>query len=134
MVKIRYSDLVPKNPRQIRYNMQIDSSQQTITPCHWTFFILNAEREGSEIAQKISKYFSSHTDYSICEELEELESGILVKKDSLLGKLITLKSNIADIRKRDRPQIYDTEKWHYDRRLGPMNYDKLNAYCDRLKS
>jgi len=135
MTKIRLSDLKPNNPRQIRYSMATHISEDTLTPHYWAFFILNTEEEAKRIKQRLNNFFSLHTDFSICQDMQTLESGILVKEHSLLGTLVTLKSSEGVMRERHRPQIYASENWHLDRNLKtePMTYEELNAYCDRLR-
>jgi len=120
------------NPRQIRYNKRTDVSEQVDLRHQWTFFIVNARRESKDITQKIVNYFSSHTDFSACDELEKLESGIIVPEGSLFGKLITLKSNVGEIR--DRSKIYNTKKWHYDRTLKPMSDIELDIYAMKFRN
>ncbi|MCD4771001.1 hypothetical protein K8R30_01125 [archaeon] len=122
------------NPRQIRYNKQTDISEQIDLRHQWTFFILNARRESRDITQKIVNYFSSHTDFSACNELEKLESGIIIPKGSLFGKLITLKSNVGKMEAKDYSKIYDTKKWHYDRTLKPMSDIELDIYAMKFRN
>ena len=68
------------------------------------------------------------------DELEELESGIIISRDSLLGKLITLKSNKGIISLHDKTKIYATKKWYYDRALKPMSDIEFDNYAARFKS
>jgi len=121
-----------KNPRQIRYNKLTDTSTQIGLRHQWTFFILNAKRESEDIKQKIINHFCSNTDFSACDELEELESGMIIPQGSLLGRLITLKSNVGKMRTENRSKIYDTKKWYFDRRLRPMDDVGLDKYISRL--
>ncbi len=123
-----------KNPRQIRYNQKTDATEQLYLKHNWTFFIINAKREANEITQKILNYFSTNTDFSACDELEKLETGILIKKGSLIGKLLTLKSNTGIIKQEDRQKINATNKWYYDRTLKPMNDIELDNYATKFQS
>ena len=114
-----------KNPRQIRFNKKTDTGDQALWKYQHTFFILNTTEQIKIIQGKILEALSQ------CDELEELESGILIPTKSLHGKLITLKSNTTEIK--DRSRVYNTEAWHYDRTLKPMNDVQFDIYCDKFR-
>jgi hypothetical protein len=114
-----------KNPRQIRYNWEIDTAEQASMRYRWAFLVLNSRRECDRIRDKIIEAMAC------CADMEELESGIVVPNGSLVGRLITLNSERGDIQ--DKNRIYNTGKWHKDRALGPMNDIELEVYVSRFK-
>ncbi|NPE26927.1 hypothetical protein HNV12_02905 [Methanococcoides sp. SA1] len=120
------------NPRQIRYNMQTDTAEQELLRHYWTFFILNERREASRIQQKVINYFGGR-DFASCDELTELESGILIREGSLRGKLVTLKSNAGALPPKAKEEIYATNKWYRDRTLKPMSDIQFDTYAARFK-
>ncbi|MBT7102589.1 hypothetical protein HN935_03710 [archaeon] len=113
-----------RNPRQIRYNKETISGAQEQWRFQNTFFILNTESQIRIIREKILGALGQ------CDELEELESGLLIPKGSLHGKLVTVKSNTAEIR--DRRRVYNTEAWRYDRTLRSMNDVDFATYCEQF--
>ena len=113
------------SPRQIRYNLQTDTAAQNPLRHQWTFFILNSKRETGIIKQKIIQALSNS------DNLVELESGVLVKEGALEGKLITLESEIGEIR--TPYSVYASSKWYKDRTLGPMNDVEFAKYCEKYR-
>jgi len=114
-----------RNPRQIRFNKETISGAQEQWRYQHTFFVLNTEAQVGIIQEKILRALGQ------CDELEELESGLLIPTGSLHGKLIALKSNTAEIR--NKTQVYNTENWHYDRTLRPMNDVDFDTYCEQFR-
>ena len=114
-----------RNPRQIRFNKGTNPGEQDLWRYQHTFFILNSREQIKIIQEKVLDELAP------CDELEELESDIIIPKGVLQGKLITLKSNTTEIK--DRARVYNTESWHYDRTLKPMSDVQFNEYCKQFR-
>jgi hypothetical protein len=112
-----------RNPRQIRYKKITNTDYQTQWRYNWMFFILNSRRECKAIEDKLI------TAMAMCDNVVELESGILVPKSSLVGKLITLDTNVGELP--PKRTIYDTPKWYHDRNLRSMNDVELQRYAEK---
>jgi hypothetical protein len=112
------------NPRQIRYNMTTEPYEQAEWGHFWTFFLLNSRRECDRIQEKLLMALAP------CGELEKTESGILVPKGSLVGRVITFASTKGRII--DPQAIYKTDKWYHDRGLHPMSGEQFGRYIERF--
>jgi hypothetical protein len=110
-------------PRQIRYNKKTDTGEQVRQRHEWYFFILNAPREIERLEEKIITQFAPSSNYS------KLESGVIVPKGSLHGKLITFQSDWGLIR--NKWGIYEG-RFGEDRRLRSMNEDAFIKYLDQF--
>ena len=112
------------NQRQVRYNMVTDIGIQERMRHEWSFFILNSKTEIDRIQERILEHLA------VCDDLNELDSGILIPKEYLHGRLITFKSEKGKII--DRSKIYDSNKFYKDRNLHPMNDIKFEKYCQKF--
>jgi len=109
------------NPRQVRYDSRTHTADQSEFRHEWYFFILNASQEIGRIQERILRELEP------CGELTELETGILVPKNSLRARLIIFQSNTGEIPSKRR--IYDSPKFCRDRDLRPMNDVQLDNYA-----
>jgi hypothetical protein len=112
------------NPRQVRYNMETSTDEQVAMRHQWYFFILNTPIEIGRIQQRILEELAT------CNNLIQLDSGVIVPKHSLHAKLIQFESNKGEIE--DRKKIYNSEKFYQDRNLRPMNEIAFYRYIDAL--
>lgn len=88
-----------RNSRQIQYNWITNSDAQVEWRYQWIFFIVNAPREIEIIKERILEALTK------CGELTELDSGILIPKESLNGRLIMLASNVGSIEDKKKTDI-----------------------------
>jgi hypothetical protein len=113
-----------RNLRQVRYNLETDVGEQIVQRHSWYFFIINTIPETERIKQRII------TSLSICNELVDLDIGVIISRHSLHGRLITFKSEKGQVE--DFSKIYDSSKIYKDRDLRKMNDVTFSRYVQRF--
>ena len=113
------------NIRQVKYNMITDTADRLRLRHQWTFLILNTAGEINRIQGRILEQLAT------CDNLTKLDSGILVPKESLMGRLIYFDCEQGKIE--DKDAIYKSRKFYKDRNLYPMDDVQFARYTEQFQ-
>jgi len=116
---------VRSSPRFMKYNLKTERVEQSELPYIWTFFILNDLGKSRGIEENLLTYFGP------CEDWKCRDTGVVVTKGSLHGRLITFKSRMG--RMEDKTRIYGGD-FRKDRDLRPLGEVAFYEHVQRMLS
>ena len=110
--------------RQVRWNRFIDTGEQTRLRYRYVFAIVNEPRDIGIIERKILEELSPVDDYCLVCDWS------IPRSRGLYCKVLSFSSDVGKI---DHPKrIYDSPKFHLDRRLVDADEARLSPYLREL--